>query len=206
MKRARFYSIVLACLTVQFCRAEDRVPFHEGVLAALSRQGCSAGACHGSPTGKGGFRLSLRGFDPALDELTLTREDFGRRVNPQDPDASLLLAKPLMQLSHGGGQKLKKTDPAYRILRDWIAQGARTDVAGTPACVKIEVVPKAAELRHPQWRQALVVRGHFSDGTVRDVSHLSVFSSSDESVAGVNADGVVEATSRGEATILVRYL
>ncbi|MCI0359029.1 MAG: hypothetical protein L0211_11170, partial [Planctomycetaceae bacterium] len=99
------------------CRADEPVPFREGVLAALSRQGCSAGACHGSPTGKGGFRLSLRGFDPALDELTLIREDFGRRVNPHDPEASLLLQKPTMQISHGGGQKLKKSDPAYRILR-----------------------------------------------------------------------------------------
>src|SRR5687767_491373 len=110
--------------------AEDRVPFREGVLAALSRQGCSAGACHGSPTGKGGFRLSLRGFDAALDEQTLIREDFGRRVNPHDPDASLMLMKPLMQVSHGGGQKLRKTDPAYQIIRDWIAQGARPDAPG----------------------------------------------------------------------------
>ena len=28
--------------------------------------GCNAGACHGTPSGKNGFRLSLRGFDPAL--------------------------------------------------------------------------------------------------------------------------------------------
>ncbi|MDG2358557.1 MAG: hypothetical protein P8M20_02785, partial [Planctomycetaceae bacterium] len=33
------------------------------VVPVLSRQGCSSGACHGSPKGKGGFRLSLRGFD-----------------------------------------------------------------------------------------------------------------------------------------------
>jgi hypothetical protein len=187
-------------------KADDRVPFHEGVLAALSRQGCSAGACHGSPTGKGGFRLSLRGFDPALDELTLTREDFGRRVNPHDPDASLLLMKPLMQVSHGGGQKLRKSDPAYRLLRDWIAQGARADAGGTATCLKIEVQPKAAELHHPQWQLALAVRGHFSDGSVRDVTHLTVFSNSDETVATVSPDGLVAGVSRGEATILARYL
>ena len=120
------FTFVLCGLVAMLCagaQAADRAPFHEGVLAALSRQGCSAGACHGSPTGKGGFRLSLRGFDPAADELTLIREDFGRRVNPHDPDASLLLLKPTMQVSHGGGQKLRKTDAAYQIIRDWIAQG-----------------------------------------------------------------------------------
>ena len=198
-------AVVLPC-AADSIEGDDRVPFHEGVLAALSRQGCSAGACHGSPTGKGGFRLSLRGFDPVLDEQTLIREDFGRRVNPHDPESSLLLLKPLMAVSHGGGQKLRKTDPAYAILRDWIAQGARPDSAGAVASLKIEVQPKQAELRHPAWTQQLHVVGHFSDGSTRDLTHLAVFSSSDESVASVNADGLVTGTSRGEATILVRYL
>jgi hypothetical protein len=204
---ARFaIAVILTGMAGLPCSAEDRVPFHEGVLAALSRQGCSAGACHGSPTGKGGFRLSLRGFDPVLDEQTLIREDFGRRVNPHDPEASLLLLKPLMAVSHGGGQKLRKTDPAYAILRDWIAQGARPDSAGAVASLKIEVQPKEAELRHPAWSQPLRVVGHFSDGSTRDLTHLAVFSSSDESVADVSADGLVTGTSRGEATILARYL
>jgi hypothetical protein len=187
-------------------QSEERVPFREGVLAALSRQGCSAGACHGSPTGKGGFRLSLRGFDAVLDEQTLIREDFGRRVNPQDPDASLILLKPLMQVSHGGGQKLRKSDAAYAIIREWIAQGARPNAANTPVSLRIEVTRKSLELQHPNWTQQIAVRGHYSDGSVRDVTHLAVFSSSDESIAAVNAGGVVTGISRGEATILVRVL
>ncbi len=202
----RTISIVLLLSAVCPCAADDRIPFHEGVLAALSRQGCSAGACHGSPTGKGGFRLSLRGFDPLLDEQTLIREDFGRRVNPHDPDSSLVLLKPLMAVSHGGGQKLRKTDPAFAILRDWIAQGARPDSAGTVASLKIEVQPKQTALRHPAWSQRLRVVGHFSDGSARDLTHLAVFSSSDESVASVSTDGLVSGIGRGEATILVRYL
>lgn len=196
----------LLCGTTALCEELNRVPFREGVLAALSRQGCSAGACHGSPTGKGGFRLSLRGFDPDLDEQTLIREDFGRRVNPHDPDSSLMLLKPLMQVSHGGGQKLRKSDPAYRIIRDWIAQGARPDPPGAPASLRIAVEPKAVELSHPNWQQQLVVRGYYSDGTVRDLTHLAVFSSSDESVASVDISGEVKGVSRGEATILVRVL
>ena len=34
---------------------------------ALNVGGCNAGACHGTPSGKNGFKLSLRGFDPAAD-------------------------------------------------------------------------------------------------------------------------------------------
>ena len=57
------------------------VSFEFEALAALSKQGCNSGACHGSPSGKGGFRLSLRAFDPVLDKLTLIREDLGRRTD-----------------------------------------------------------------------------------------------------------------------------
>ena len=62
------------------------VSFEFDTLAALSKQGCNSGACHGSPSGKGGFRLSLRAFDPVLDKLTLIREDLGRRTNPLSPE------------------------------------------------------------------------------------------------------------------------
>src|SRR5262245_50568789 len=83
------------------------VSFEFEALASLSKQGCNSGACHGSPSGKGGFRLSLRAFDPVLDKLTLIREDLGRRANPMAPDESLLLLKPLMKVPHGGGQDRK---------------------------------------------------------------------------------------------------
>src|SRR5438270_8031541 len=47
------------------------VSFVRQVLPVLTRQGCNAGSCHGTPTGKNGFRLSLRGYDPALDIASL---------------------------------------------------------------------------------------------------------------------------------------
>ena len=97
--------------------AAQPISFEWETLAALSKQGCNSGACHGSPSGKGGFRLSLRAFDSALDKLTLIREDLGRRTNALNPDESLLLNKPLMKVPHGGGQKLKKGEAAYDLLR-----------------------------------------------------------------------------------------
>ncbi len=185
----------------------EPVSFEYGTLVALSKQGCNAGACHGSPSGKGGFRLSLRAFDPAVDKITLIREDFGRRTNPLNPDASLLLSKPMMKVPHGGGMKLKRGDAAYQVLHDWIAEGCRLDPAGAPRCVKLEVYPPSGRvLKRPAHTQQICVLAHFSDGSIRDVTPLAVYSSSDEEVATVTADGLAIGHDRGEAAIVVRYL
>ena len=181
------------------------IEFTSEVIAALTKQGCNGGECHGSPTGKGGFRLSLLGYDPALDELTLTRESYGRRTNPFDPEHSLLMLKPLMKVAHGGGQRLRKTDPAYELLRTWIAEGCRLDAENQPKLTQLEVYPQQRTLDFPAQTQQLAVLAYFSDGSVRDVTPLAVFKSSDEQVAEVNAQGLVRSERRGETAIIVRY-
>jgi hypothetical protein len=187
--------------------APQPVSFEFETLAALSKQGCNSGACHGSPSGKGGFRLSLRAFDPPLDKQTLIREDLGRRTNPLNPDESLLLNKPMMKVPHGGGLKLTKRDPAYAILRQWIAEGCRVDPDDAPRCTKIDIYPSAGRvLRHPAWRQRLVVLAHFSDDSTRDITDLACYSTSDSQIADVSSAGLVEAKSRGEVAVIVRYL
>ena len=183
------------------------VSFLYATLAALSKNSCNAGACHGSPSGKGGFRLSLRAFDPKLDELTLIREDFGRRTNSLDPDNSLLLLKPLMKVAHGGGRQIRVDDPAYAVIRDWIEEGCKMDVADAARPVKIEVYPKSGRvLKKPAVQQQLSVWAHYSDGRVRDVTPLAVYSSSDVEVADVDRNGFVEGLKRGEVAVVVRYL
>lgn len=187
--------------------AADPVSFHFEALTALTKQGCNSGACHGSPSGKGGFRLSLAAYDAVLDQRTLVREDYNRRTNVADPDASLLLAKPMMQVAHGGGKRLAKDDAAYVALRQWIAEGCRVDPDDAPQCVKIEVFPKAGRvLKRPAHTQQLLVLGHFSDGSVRDVTDLSTFTTSDAAVATPRPDGLVVGLDRGEAAIVVRHL
>src|SRR5262249_4492502 len=47
------------------------VSFRHEFIAALNVAGCNAGACHGIPSGRGGFKLSLRGYDPTADFLEL---------------------------------------------------------------------------------------------------------------------------------------
>ena len=204
-------------VTVQFAGQTVTVPVHTthatraisfyfDALPVLSKLGCSSGSCHGSPHGKGGFRLSLRAFDPVLDTFTLTREELGRRTNLLNPAASLLLAKPLMEVAHEGGRRFRKGDRSYNLLRDWIAEGCRVE-EGQPSCVKVTVSPLSGRvLKHPAWQQQLSVVAHYSDGTQRDVTHLVVFESSDNEVADISTTGLVTGFRRGEAAVLVRYL
>lgn len=185
----------------------QNVSFEYGTLAALSKQGCNAGACHGSPSGKGGFRLSLRAFDPELDKLTLIHEDFGRRTNSLEPAESLLLLKPLMKVPHGGGLKMRTNDAAYEVIRDWIAEGCNLDPPEQARCVKLQVYPPSGRLlKRPAHTQQLAVLAHYSDGSVRDVTELAVYSSSDEAVASITEGGLVVGKDRGEAAVIVRYM
>lgn len=184
-----------------------KVEFESEVLVALSKQGCNSGACHGSPSGKGGFRMSLRAFDMQLDELTLIREDFGRRTNPLNPEKSLLLLKPLMKVSHGGGQQLHKDDAAYTILRDWIDGGATADPPHTPRVTQLEIHPKQKRVLAVQdGGQQLAVTALFADGRQRDVTHLAAYETSDTAIATVDVNGFVTPHARGEVAILVRLL
>ncbi|MFQ5733431.1 MAG: DUF1553 domain-containing protein [Planctomycetaceae bacterium] len=193
-------------VTVAGTQSPSPVSFRNGMLAALSKAGCNAGACHGSPSGKAGFRLSLRAFDPKLDIMTLRTEYYGRRTNMMKPDESLLLKKPLMEVAHGGGRRIKKGDAVHRVMRAWIAEGQRIDMTTAPKLVRTEIFPKKRVLRDHADRQQLMVMGYFSDGTVKDLTALTVFTSSNESVAGVDANGLVEKTGRGETAVLARYL
>ena len=61
---------VLATLWAATVRAEERprVSFQHDVVPIMTKMGCNSGACHGTPSGKNGFRLSLRrGGDVADD-------------------------------------------------------------------------------------------------------------------------------------------
>ena len=153
--------------------------------------------------GKNGFRLSLRGYNPSLDYETLTREVGTRRTNPFAPESSLILLKGTGTVPHEGGKRLAHDSPAYRILRDWIAEGVHADPAGTPALVRLEVTPSERLLDHPAQEQQLVARARFSDGSTRDVTRLARYSATDEAIAGVDDEGRVTRRKRGEVTILV---
>lgn len=194
-------------VTVSGQGTPEAVPFLTGALAALSKNGCNSGGCHGAPSGKGGFALSMVAFDPESDKVTLTRDFFSRRINRAEPESSLLLRKPLMETAHRGGMRLSKEDEAYVLLRDWIRQGCRFDEPQTPKVTEIHVGPEARRtLQWPAHTQQLRVSASFSDGSTRDITRLALYSSSDENVATVDAHGLVVSSARGQTAISVRFL
>ncbi len=67
------------------------VSFRTDIAPLLSRAGCNMGACHGNLNGKGGFRLSLRGEEPAFDFQALTHDLSGRRLCRIAPERSLIV-------------------------------------------------------------------------------------------------------------------
>src|SRR5437660_1958648 len=98
-------------------RAEEGpVRFGTEVMAVLSKAGCNAGACHGNLNGKGGFKLSLRGEDPALDFAALTRDTLGRRIDPLRPADSLVLQKATAVVPHEGGRRFGPRSVEYELL------------------------------------------------------------------------------------------
>ena len=182
------------------------VHFRSELIATLNVGGCNAGACHGTPSGKGGFRLSLRGFDPAADYLQLTRDVLGRRTDKLAADASLVYEKALGRVPHEGGQRFLAASEPGRTLHDWLTEGLRDDPAGSPELQEIRILPGNRVLAEPARWQQLAVLARFSDGSVRDVTRLTVFSPSDAAVADVTPAGLVEFKQAGEVAILCRYL
>src|SRR6266849_2529253 len=162
----------------------QRVSFLHDVVPILTREGCNSGACHGTPSGKNGFRLSLRGYDPSLDFQSLTRDMQGRRINRLEPETSLILLKASGQMPHGGGRRFDPHSLYYDLLRHWIAQGADDDSTRTSRLTKLEIIPNRQILIEPKADLPLRVQANYADGSVRDVTKLARFSLNDEAVAG----------------------
>jgi hypothetical protein len=178
--------------------------FDTEVVPVLTRYGCNSGACHGSAAGRGGFKLSLWGSDPAGDYDALTRAVEGRRVNLAKPARSLLLRKPTGDLKHGGGRRLAPDGDGARRLRAWVEGGAgrpprRTlkTLTVTPAETLLERVGQSAALR---------AEAQFSDGSKVDVTAWAVFSADDPASIDADSSGKVTALRRGMSTVIVRFL
>jgi hypothetical protein len=174
-------------------------------MPVLAKAGCNLGTCHGNKNGKGGFKLSLRGQDPDVDYLTLTRDLFSRRVDAVAPEQSLILLKPTTQVAHEGGLRFKPGSQEFEILRRWVAEGLANDLETAPRLERMAVTPMERVLVEPAVEAQLQVRGTFSDGSVRDLTSLAVYEPAN-GVAKVTHDGLVQRQGNGEATVLVRYL
>jgi hypothetical protein len=198
----RFFLIFIALLCAD-SRAAD-VVFRRDVMAVLSKAGCNLGGCHGNGQGKGGLKLSLRGQDPDLDWIAMVQEQGGRRVNLLEPERSLLLLKATAQLAHDGGQRFAVGSPEYGLFLSWLHDGA-TDSGQELRVEKLEVPRREYVLVEPEREVQLSAIASFSDGTVRDVTALTVFEPNNHG-AKISASGLVASEKYGETTVLVRYL
>ncbi len=193
-----------AKVTVSDMEKPAPVSFRNDAIPAFSQASCNMGACHGTPTGKGGFKLSLRGYLPDQDYLALSREAGGRRINPLAAETSLILRKPLGEVPHEGGLKLSRSSKSYELLRDWVAEGAKNDPEATLP-VALTILPGARVLNAPAKSQQVAVEVKYADGRVRDVTPICYYNSSNPEIADVDADGHVVFKNRGEVAIIAHY-
>jgi hypothetical protein len=179
--------------------------FRTDIVPLLSKAGCNMGACHGNLSGKGGFRLSLRGEDPEFDYLALTHELSGRRVNRLAPDRSLIVEKPTAVIGHEGGLRFRRESTEAQKLLGWIAAGAHDDGASAPHVKTLRVFPADRILAPGSAQQQLVVTAEFADGTTRDVTRKAAYDV-DPTCAEVSVDGLAHVGRPCETTIAVRYM
>ena len=192
-------------VTIEGSSQPRPISFRREFMPLLSVAGCSDIRCHGAPSGKNEFRLSLWGFDPDLDFRQLTHDGLGRRTNSLVPDKSLILSKALMRIPHAGGRRFTADSPYAKLMRDWQSEGLRDD-AGEVAVQTLTASPSRRVLQAPAKWQQLAVRAEFDDGHSADVTRLTTFFSSDIAIADVDRTGRVEFKGQGEVAILCRFL
>lgn len=207
----RLYSQTILATTAFLAAGSNALPaadisFRNDVQVAIAKAGCNLGTCHGNATGKGGFKTSLRGDDPVYDYAALIQDAGGRRVNMFEPDRSLLLLKATQSLAHEGGKRFSADSWEYKVVRDWIAQGAKLNIPGEITLTKLEVTPREQILVEPANKVQLKATVTFSDGSQRDVTSQAVYESAEVGQVKLGREGQVERLKNGESTILVRYL
>jgi hypothetical protein len=179
--------------------------FRNHVQSVLTKTGCNSGACHGALAGKGGLKLSLRAYDTQRDWRTLTREAQGRRIDVVDPGRSLILIKPTGAVPHKGGVRFEVDSPEYRVLAEWIAAGASQPRDEDARLEKLEILPKQVLLSKDA-KQQFLVRAHFTDGRVEDVTRWAKFTAANEAVASVDDTGKATVVGYGEGAVSAYYL
>ncbi|RLT10109.1 MAG: DUF1553 domain-containing protein [Planctomycetota bacterium] len=191
-------------VTVEKVEPVANVGYVEHVTPILNKAGCSMGACHAAQHGQGGFKLSVFGSELDQDREAIVRDRAQRRLSFVEPDASLFLKKPTMQVPHGGGKRLAAGSVDYEFLKAWIANGAPKPEANAPEVTKVSVFPPK-RLGGVGLKQQLRVDATYSDGSKRDVTAWAKYDSMDDGMLTVNGDGLVTVTGQGQAPVMVRF-
>ncbi|WP_242631786.1 DUF1549 and DUF1553 domain-containing protein [Rubripirellula amarantea] len=183
---------------------EEIPDFQKHITPLLGRLGCNGRACHGSFQGRGGFALSLFGYDFQADHSALMEESSGR-VDVDDPDESLILSKPLDADSHEGGKRFDEGSWQHHVLRRWIESGATLDAGKPKALDALDVYPSEIIFANSDGTAQLKVIAKWQDGTREDVTELCRFQTNDDSIAIIDEDGQVAAGMYGDTHVVVFY-
>ncbi|MBM3997874.1 MAG: DUF1549 domain-containing protein, partial [Planctomycetes bacterium] len=198
--------IAKVTLKTQSCDVDLPINFANQIVPIFTKLGCNGGGCHGKSGGQNGFALSLLGFVPELDFVTLVKENRGRRLFPASPDNSLLLLKATGIMAHAGGKRMDEGSDEYKLIRRWIASGTPYGNEKDPSVTKITVSPEHRILSRSN-RQQFTVTAHYSDGTTQDVTQRAQYESNDTEIAVVEGAALVRSLElSGEAAIMARYL
>ena len=205
MRHSNLCFLLLLFLSGELIAQEKQLSFANDVMPVFFRAGCNQGTCHGSSRGKDGFALSLFGFDKQGDYFRLTEEIVGRRINMAVPEESLLLLKATGSVPHTGGQRFKKDSAYYKTLLTWILQGANNDKDKVAVPVEITIDPPQMQFDGIEKKTATTITARYSDGSLRDVTNLSLFFSNNNNIASITSDGVVSPHGKGDTYVFARF-
>lgn len=191
-------------LKVVKANLDKTVEFTREIVPILSKAGCNSGSCHGAQHGRGGFKLSLLGFDAQFDHAQIVQSAEGRRIVVSDPERSILLQKPALLMEHGGGERIKVGSRDYEFLKRWLQDGVPEPTAKDPETTAIEVWP-AKRIMVPGEQQQILVKATWKDGRVEDVTATARFDTLNDGVATVTPAGLVTVKGRGETHVMVRF-
>jgi len=191
-------------LAISNLAADIHPDFLLDVNPVITRLGCNMGTCHGAKDGKGGFKLSLRGYDPLYDVRGFADDHSARRVNFASPDDSLMLLKATGAVPHEAGVVTEHNSRYYGLIRRWIAEGAKVEL-DSPKVASIELFPKNPVIQNIGAMQQLRVVARYTDGKTRDVTLESFIDSGNTEVAEHDDFALLKTIRRGEAPILARY-
>jgi hypothetical protein len=182
----------------------DKIDFERHVMGLFGKMGCNAGSCHGSFQGKGGFRLSLFGYDPEKDYFALSHDMLGRRIDRANPDNSLVLLKATGQVEHGGGRRFDKNSWQYHLIRAWIVSGTPWN-KGSGDVAALTIAPPEYHFAKAGETGQIKVKARYGDGSEEDITPLCDYRVQDDAVAEVNALGQVKSVRPGDTALVVSY-
>lgn len=199
----------LKTASVRFAQpsVQETPDFQKHVAPLLGRLGCNGRSCHGSFQGRGGFRLSLFGYDFNMDHKALTAKSSSRpgtRIDRASAGNSLILQKPLEQVEHEGGQLFDVDSWEHRLLERWIAAGAE-GVKDPHELERLEIEPAEVVFSSDAKPVQLRVVAVWKDGSQEDVTPLCRFRTNDDSVVSVSDDGTLTVEGRGDTHVIAFY-